>query len=229
MIQVYYFDIKKHTDVLESTGKEFLCISDLERLEASLRKEKKAELIAAGWVKRYIFETILKKADYQKELRKTVYGKPFLGDKSTYFNMSGNSDFIVFVLCKESPIGVDVQRKRPFPGPAVRGFFFEEEWNHLFEHPDDFIRIWTRKEAYLKCIGTGWTKTPGCSVMPDCITSGKECCYCIIDMELVEDIVLSICYEGKEQQKEYRMEEITMVQLCQLKKREIRDREERHG
>lgn len=218
MIEIYYFDIQKYIQVLHESGKEYLFAADWQRVEECIRRKKKTELIAAGWVKRYIFEAVLKRKDYRKDWRKGKYGKPFFVDKSPNFNYSGNEKFIVYALYNEGEVGVDVEKQRAFPGEAVKGFFRQDEWAYLINHPDDFVRIWTRKEAYLKCIGTGWSEKPEYSVLSNRIVNGEKS-YHIEDMELCKDYILSLCHEEVRQEK-YQIEEITIEKLCQLEKKE---------
>lgn len=216
MIQVYYFDVNANEDILKNIGKDYLLIDDLQRVQESLRKSKESEFIALGWVKRYMFEVVLGRYDYHEDLCKNCYGKPFLRDKSTYFNISGTSDIIAFGMHLDSLIGIDVERKRKFPGTAVKEFFHQKEWNHLMDYPEDYIRIWARKEAFLKCIGTGWHVKSECSVLENCFLYQHKN-YWIEDMAFLHDSVLSICYEGKEQQ-EYCVEEITVTQMSKIEK-----------
>ena len=88
-------------------------------------------------------------------------GKPFLADyPHIHFNMSHCQVAAVCALAPH-PIGIDVERIRPFNESVVRYTMNEEELRQIeaSSRPDiAFIRLWTMKEALLKLKGTGIKK-----------------------------------------------------------------------
>jgi 4'-phosphopantetheinyl transferase len=97
------------------------------------------------------------------------YGKPYLKDNALYFNIAHSED-IVAVAVDQSPIGIDVERIRDIAPRIAKKYFCPNERAYLFGHeardtdfesiltPDArmrFFELWTAKEAYLKCIGSG--------------------------------------------------------------------------
>lgn len=93
------------------------------------------------------------------DISRTEYGKPYLRDyPECYFNISHTSGIIVCAVA-DRPVGVDVERIKPFNKRIVKRFFVEKEQNYIFELEDKseerFAEIWTKKEAYVKCIGKG--------------------------------------------------------------------------
>lgn len=98
------------------------------------------------------------------------HGKPLLAEtthRDLHFNVSHASTLIVVAISHGSPIGVDVEEvitDIPYREMASR-FFSPEELRVLELRPVDaqlahFFSIWTRKEAYLKGIGTGLSIPP---------------------------------------------------------------------
>jgi 4'-phosphopantetheinyl transferase len=94
------------------------------------------------------------------------YGKPSLADKhiasGLRFNASHSHELAVYALVQEREIGIDVEYvKQEFAGEDIaRHFFSAYEVQTLLalpenEQPAAFFRCWTRKEAYIKAIGTG--------------------------------------------------------------------------
>jgi 4'-phosphopantetheinyl transferase len=93
------------------------------------------------------------------------YGKPHLGNASGLrFNLSHTEDVAVIAIAsaEAGEIGIDVEAVRPLDGmlKIAQQFFRADEAEALHRLPDAaqplaFYRIWTRKEAYLKAIGTG--------------------------------------------------------------------------
>lgn len=87
------------------------------------------------------------------------HGKPYLPEHPLYFNLSHSGDCIALALA-DVPVGLDVERlreQRDFPGLLQR-VFHPEERGRMRAHQDPlaaFYQAWTRKEAFLKALGTG--------------------------------------------------------------------------
>ena len=91
-------------------------------------------------------------------------GKPNLHNNPLFFNLSHSNDQACIVTCRDTAVGVDVERIRP---PArhtwvdlAQRFFSPAEIAELNALPspqqsDAFFACWTRKEAYLKLHGLG--------------------------------------------------------------------------
>lgn len=100
------------------------------------------------------------------------YGKPFLdmsqlgNTQSLHFNVSHSSDIALIALTRFRNVGVDIERLRhdvPY-ARLVRRYFTPCEQTALFALPSNlhiyaFYNLWTRKEAYLKAIGIGFSHT----------------------------------------------------------------------
>lgn len=107
-------------------------------------------------------------------------GKPFVG--SVEFNISHAADVCV-VAVGRAPLGVDVERvvEERFGSLLATRIMTETEltaWLHLplGMRPQTLCRLWTRKEAYAKAIGTGLTTDVerlafGLDPSPRCILS----------------------------------------------------------
>ncbi len=78
------------------------------------------------------------------------------------FNLSHSADLALVAVARGRPVGVDVEKvveRAGLPDIADR-FFSSREANALRALPDNlrtlsFLRLWTRKEAYLKACGLG--------------------------------------------------------------------------
>lgn len=82
-------------------------------------------------------------------------GKPFLPDyPALHFNLSHTSGG---VLCgvSDRPVGVDIERERPFPERVARHCFSPAELALTGDDPACRLRLWTRKEAAAKWRGDG--------------------------------------------------------------------------
>jgi 4'-phosphopantetheinyl transferase len=97
------------------------------------------------------------------------HGKPRLieeaGSGSLRFNLSHADDRAILAVAGTSEVGIDLERVRddlPFREMAQR-FYSSRERAELFSLPEDrqlaaFFRCWTRKEAYLKGCGRGFSQ-----------------------------------------------------------------------
>jgi 4'-phosphopantetheinyl transferase len=94
------------------------------------------------------------------------YGKPALADEHNTgrlcFNTSHSHELAVYAFVQENEIGVDVEYiKTDFASEDIaRHFFSADEVEALMaiaekERAAAFFRCWTRKEAYIKAIGSG--------------------------------------------------------------------------
>lgn len=89
------------------------------------------------------------------------HGKPMVG--GAFFNISHSCDWTLVAISVSGEVGIDVQEMReetPIERIAAR-FFTEKENRALLEQTNHrerrelFFRIWTRKEAYVKALGSG--------------------------------------------------------------------------
>lgn len=95
-------------------------------------------------------------------------GKPrVVSPDRIQFNLSHSDDLALFAFTRVSDLGVDVEKIKPvdnFLGIARR-FFCAGEIDDLMLCPREqrqqaFFRCWTRKEAYLKAVGSGLQVSP---------------------------------------------------------------------
>ena len=84
------------------------------------------------------------------------YGAPYLAD-GPYFSISHCKQAIAVVV-SDSPVGVDIEGIRKMDDGLVRKTMNTQEQTQIAaaDNPaQEFIRLWTRKEAYVKMQGTG--------------------------------------------------------------------------
>lgn len=95
----------------------------------------------------------------EPQLLREPEGKPYLAGRELSFNLS-HSHHLAVLAVGPTELGVDVEymgRDVDFLALARR-FFAVPEWAWLERQPsarEPFYRIWTRKEAYIKALGTG--------------------------------------------------------------------------
>lgn len=85
-------------------------------------------------------------------------GKPYLENyPGLHFNLSHCRHYVA-VAMYDKPVGVDIECRRKVTQPLIRRVCSETEQALVAQADDpdmEFLRLWTRKEAYLKYIGTG--------------------------------------------------------------------------
>ncbi len=116
---------------------------------------------------------------------RTEYGKPFAIGLPVAFNISHSGNTVVCAV-SDSPVGIDVEEIRPIDLCIAKRICTDDDLEYLFGHTpvdEDFVetsdhdllvrffKIWTAKEAYFKCLGTGIT---GLKTI-DYISKGQLC------------------------------------------------------
>jgi 4'-phosphopantetheinyl transferase len=92
-------------------------------------------------------------------------GKPYLSHPAgtgVQFNISHSGSLVLIAITKADAVGVDVEEVRTqfeYEG-VIKSAFSGRERSELraiaaSDRLDAFFRMWTRKEAYLKCLGLG--------------------------------------------------------------------------
>ena len=92
---------------------------------------------------------------------KNEFGKPYLVNYPDYhFNVSHTRNAIV-VATDDLPVGIDIEKIKEADREVACQVFTPEECAYIYAKDKDaavrFCEIWTKKEAYLKWTGEGWT------------------------------------------------------------------------
>ena len=86
------------------------------------------------------------------------HGKPaIVGHPEIYFNMSHCREAAICVL-SDKPVGVDIESIRRYSESLARYTMNDTELKQIEQaerREVEFIRLWTLKEAVLKCSGEG--------------------------------------------------------------------------
>lgn len=128
------------------------------------RVDDRARSIAARGALRCLVGSYLEEAPARVPILVAPGGKPYLADSDVRFNVAHSGRFALVALAWGSDVGVDLEFRRP--GTEVLEvadrFLSDAEWTALAcLAPHARARLayacWTRKEAYLKCLGVGLT------------------------------------------------------------------------
>lgn len=149
-MDIYVADIGDFADHLERLS-PLLPHSRQARIHRAPSEEKKLQNLCAGLLLRSVTGDRL--PEYGP------HGKPFLPG-GPHFSLSHSGRLAVLAV-SEAAVGVDVEKPRPVSESVARRYFQPEEQSWMAENPTDrFFRLWTRKEAVLKCCGRGLSLSP---------------------------------------------------------------------
>ena len=106
----------------------------------------------------HILADVLKK-DYGiencPEILRDDMGKPYLEGSPVCFNVSHSGDYLALAV-SEKPIGVDIQEERNIKGGMYQKVVQPQEAGLIGEdRQNDFLRLWTLKESFVKAEGKG--------------------------------------------------------------------------
>jgi 4'-phosphopantetheinyl transferase len=102
----------------------------------------------------------------QVPLQTTPLGKPFIQGHPVHFNMSHSEDWGLIGLHHRQIIGVDIELHHTIHEieALARQNYTAAEWAAVqtsLDPLDAFLTCWTRKEACLKALGSGFSIEPG--------------------------------------------------------------------
>jgi 4'-phosphopantetheinyl transferase len=92
------------------------------------------------------------------------FGKPKLTNSDLAFNLSHSKNKAIIAIALDLQLGIDIEYidEKKEAKQIAKNFFSNEEINQLYtledvKLADGFFNIWTKKEAFIKAIGTGLT------------------------------------------------------------------------
>jgi len=164
-IHVWQLDLESKTEL---DNNYYNLLSVLSELEVERANKFKYDEHRYKWVQCHHFlKTTLSK--YVTESAEEIifaelsFGKPILANhEQLHFNLSHCRTKALLAITKCGPIGVDVEYVDD-SGDLLKlatRFFSAEEQELLNvvnpkEAPESFFKFWTRKEAFIKCLGAG--------------------------------------------------------------------------
>ncbi len=160
-----------HTEINFPTEEALSIISksDRERYGAYRFSEDKLRFLKARYIllkfaSAYFNNTHLPEV----ELVFNKYGKPQFKDLPLNFSITHSHNIAAVAFSKDLSIGIDIEHKRKVEDldQLARRFFSEPEVEYMETlvtqvKADNFFRIWSAKEAYIKAIGLGISKELG--------------------------------------------------------------------
>lgn len=131
-------------------------------------KDKQRYIICRG-ILRLVLSKLLQTSPQNILFSYNQYGKPSVQSENNrvYFNLSHTKNHALLALSNKDEVGVDIEVIKPIPNLSemIKRIATKEEMERFHtcivtEQTLLFYRLWTRKEAMLKCLGTGFSYNP---------------------------------------------------------------------
>ena len=146
------------------------CLSDAERERAArfrFARDRRRFVVTRARLREELAARLGVRAE-EVEFEHGANGKPWLAprfaDSGWRFNLSHCGDVAVYAFSQRHDVGIDVEAIRPVrEADAIALQFFSPLEQAAFAAlaPRDrllgFLRVWTRKEAYVKALGVGFS------------------------------------------------------------------------
>jgi len=136
---------------------------------------------------------------YNFTIERDECGKPFVKNiKNLSFNLSHTSCMWVCVFSDTGePIGIDIEKKDRLPSEhsiIAKEYFHYKEISLYNQAVNNFIRIWSAKESYVKCYGMGTKKEISSFTVVENNKIKRNVLDCNLEQFEFEDkFILSIC------------------------------------
>lgn len=167
-IHIYIFNLN---EILESEypNKDSLSDDEIKRVNKLKFESDKQRALKTYFIRRKILSAYTDISPEKIIFKYNVHGKPYFTDGNNFgikFNYSHSQDLLLFAICLDNEIGVDMELIKDLPDlkNLAENYFSQEEFRYYqsFKSPEEklffYYKIWTRKEALLKAIGTGLTE-----------------------------------------------------------------------
>jgi 4'-phosphopantetheinyl transferase len=192
VVEVWRVELRQ-PDALVRRLEATLSRGEHERAGRLVRDEHRRRWIVAHGGLRVLLADRLGRAPEDLAFTTGEHGKPAL-DGTLRFSLSRSGDLALVALAEDREVGVDVERTDR-PSDPVRRALTDAERRALAALPNHhlaLLRIWCRKEALAKAIGTGlgWE--------PERFDTTAPGGYALVDLNLGPSYVGALAAEGLE-------------------------------
>lgn len=145
--------------------KSKVCHKTLYKISKFKNNQDIIRALVSDFFSRYLLNKIYKIDYFNKDYDFNKYGKPFIfSSQNICFNISHSSNWVICGI-DNSPVGVDIEFIQPIDWRIATQFCHKYEIKHLTnlnesDRLQEFYKLWTLKESYSKCIGTGLILPP---------------------------------------------------------------------
>lgn len=143
-------DPKECPEILKSLPAE-----RCDKIHKQKQVQKRRQSVAAGLLLKRVLSIYGISED---GIRLGEHGKPEI--EGIHFNLSHSGDFVVCAVSERYPVGCDIEAVKKMDERVAERFFGSTENEYLNsiseeKRDEEFIRLWTLKESYLKMTGEG--------------------------------------------------------------------------
>ncbi len=167
---IYLIHTDSYSDHDVSLFKKLLTSQELQNASRFRLSQDRSSYIITHAKLRLILGDYLDEDPVEIEFNLNEFGKPSLTENKIHFNISHRGGLSALAFSFSSEIGIDVEKIDPdFNVDQIsKAFFSRDENRYLNDFPfgpnKKFYMLWTRKEAFLKALGTGIAECPGVEV-----------------------------------------------------------------
>ncbi len=156
MVICCYTEINQQWSEQEFADKLMLLPQKLRQQILRKRQWKDRQLLIAG--KLLLLRVMKELACESKltDLQYNAYERPYF-DNAPDFNIAHSGNMVICCGTDNGQIGIDIEQVKEIELADYNDYFTPNEWDKI-KH-DGFYDFWTRKEAVLKAIGTGFHTT----------------------------------------------------------------------
>lgn len=103
------------------------------------------------------------KCDKEFIICRTPLGKPYIDGKSIFIGVTHTDDTLLVAVSRKQNFGIDAEaseRHIERPRKLAEKYFSQSEFDYISKNnysDKSFLEIWTKKEAYVKYLGTGFS------------------------------------------------------------------------
>jgi len=140
----------------------FLQPSEKERIHKFFKKKDSEIFLISRYLLRNILAGYTNVKPAEIIIETSSFGRPRLKYpevKNFDFNISHSGDWVVIALDRNCPVGVDVEKIKPIDISIAKDYFAKQELEYLYADKrtelENFYKIWTLKESFVKAIGEG--------------------------------------------------------------------------
>lgn len=158
MIKIYGFDITKRPDDFFEKLYNSLDAERQKKADKIKNKNAKKLSIVSYMLSKYALFSVSGVPFDEIQIKTDENGKPYAKNADFYFNVTHTGN-IVLCAVSDAPVGIDAEFLRSVDLKIADKYFSNYERDYVFKHKFGqkvrFFKIWTKKEAYVKMLGTG--------------------------------------------------------------------------
>lgn len=137
----------------------YLFSSDIQKhINGFLHHRDKVIAFTSAMLKYYYLPAMLSMKSTELQIGLNDYGKPYLLDYPEIdFSISYSGEYVALAVVFGKKIGIDIELIDKNIDLAMKSTVFSKSECSLIDNYNDFFVLWTKKEAYLKCLGFGFS------------------------------------------------------------------------